>query len=113
MQVIARSPVVVAGPSTARMLSHLAVATVTPMALKDLVTLPFRVGVAATQVTLALGQLVARGDTLERIAPRLAEPGVVIPELHRSVDTLSEAIGPLSELAGRLPRTRRRAAAEA
>ncbi len=60
-----------------------------------------------------LDQLVALGATLEAIAPKLAELGVVIPELHASVNTLSDAVGPLSELAGRLPRARRRAALEA
>lgn len=60
-----------------------------------------------------LDQLVALGDTLESIAPKLAELGVVIPDLHRSVDTLSEAVGPLSDLANRLPRAKRRPAAKA
>ena len=60
-----------------------------------------------------LDQLVALGATLEAIAPKLAELGVVIPELHASVNTLSDAVGPLSELAGRLPRARRRTALEA
>jgi len=56
-----------------------------------------------------LDQLVVLGRTLEAIAPRLAELGAVIPSLHESVDTLSEAVGPLGDLAGRLPRGRRRA----
>ncbi len=111
------------------------------MALMDLVTLPLRLGVAATQVTLALGelvapegpvrreggladqlervvgeggtldQLVALGETLEAIAPRLAELGVVVPDLHASVTTLHETVGPLSDLAGRLPGSRRKALA--
>jgi hypothetical protein len=53
------------------------------------------------------------GRTLEAIAPRLEELGLVIPELHGSVNTLSDAVGPLSDLAGRLPRGRRRTAIEA
>ena len=111
------------------------------MALMDLVTLPLRLGVAATQVTLALGelvapegpvrrdggladqlervvgeggtldQLVALGETLESIAPRLAELGVVIPELHASVATLHATVDPLSDLASRLPGARRKALA--
>lgn len=60
-----------------------------------------------------LDQLVALGATLEEILPRLAELSVVVPELHESVDTLSDAVGPLGELAGRLPRARRRPAVDA
>jgi hypothetical protein len=60
-----------------------------------------------------LDQLVALGDTLEDILPRLAELSELIPELHGSVTTLSAAVGPLGELAGRLPRPRRRPVVEA
>lgn len=56
-----------------------------------------------------LDQLVALGGTLEDIQPRLAELSAVIPQLHASVDTLSRAVEPLGDLAGRLPRSRRRA----
>lgn len=58
-----------------------------------------------------LDQLVALGETLEAIAPRLAELGVVIPELRVSVTTLHETVGPLSDLAGRLPGGKRKALA--
>jgi hypothetical protein len=59
-----------------------------------------------------LDQLVALGGTLEHIQPRIAELIALIPELHRSVDTLSESVGPLSDLANRIPGGRRRTAAE-
>lgn len=57
-----------------------------------------------------LDQLLELGDTLEAIRPRIAELSEVIPELHASVDTLSRAVEPLGELAGRLPRLRRSSA---
>ena len=60
-----------------------------------------------------LDQLVALGATLERIQPRLAELIVLIPELHESVNTLNTSVGPLGELANRLPGGRRRNALEA
>jgi hypothetical protein len=50
-----------------------------------------------------LDQLVALGETLERMQPRIAELLALIPELHESVDTLNRAVGPLSELANRIP----------
>ena len=59
-----------------------------------------------------LDQLVALGGTLEHIQPRIAELIALIPELHRSVDTLSESVGPLSDLANRIPGGRRRTPAE-
>ncbi|HEU4513784.1 MAG TPA: hypothetical protein VFR87_11825 [Nocardioidaceae bacterium] len=59
------------------------------MALIDLVTRPLRVGVAATQVPLALDELVAAEGPVRREG------------------------GPLPDLAGRLPRARRRAALQA
>lgn len=59
-----------------------------------------------------LDQLVDLGVTLERIQPRLGDLAQLVPELHASVDALNGAVGPLSELANRLP-GRRRAAVEA
>ncbi|MGZ4428316.1 MAG: hypothetical protein ACXVEV_09745 [Nocardioidaceae bacterium] len=60
-----------------------------------------------------LDQLVALGDTLERIQPRLAELAGLVPELHASVDALNRAVGPLSDVANRLPLGRRRTPADA
>jgi hypothetical protein len=54
-----------------------------------------------------LDQLIALGTTLERIQPRLAELIALIPELHGSVDTLNRSVGPLGDLANRLPGRRR------
>jgi hypothetical protein len=122
------------------------------MALLDLVTLPARLTVAGVQTTLALGQLVAPGgtldrilardglldrlltddgfveklvaeggtldqlvalgQTLERIQPRLGELAELVPELHASVDALNDAVGPLSQLATRIPGGRRRVPVE-
>jgi hypothetical protein len=92
------------------------------MAPLDLVALPVRLTVAAVDTTLALGEqvaedgtldrLVALGRTLEHIQPRIAELIALISELHRSVDTLSESVGPLSDLANRIPGGRRRTALE-
>jgi hypothetical protein len=59
-----------------------------------------------------LDQLVELGRTLERIRPRIAELLEVIPELHDSVDTLNRSVGPLGELANRLPGGRKRQALE-
>jgi hypothetical protein len=59
-----------------------------------------------------LEQLVALGATLERIHPRLDELLALIPELHESVTTLNSSVGPLGDLANRLPGGRRRAAIE-
>jgi hypothetical protein len=58
-----------------------------------------------------LDQLIDLGATLERISPRLAELSAVIPQLQQSVTTLNHAVGPLGELANRLPRGLRRPAA--
>lgn len=60
-----------------------------------------------------LDQLVALGTTLERIQPRVTELIALIPELHDSVDTLNRAVGPLSDLANRIPGGKRRTALEA
>ncbi len=55
-----------------------------------------------------LDQLVGLGETIERIQPRIAELLTLIPDLHRSVDTLNRSVGPLGDLANRLPGGRRR-----
>jgi hypothetical protein len=94
------------------------------MALLDLVSLPVRLTVAPAHTTLALGrlvapegpvrrpdQLVALGQTLERMQPRLTE--ALVPALHESVDALNRAVEPLSDLAIRIPGGRRRSALEA
>ena len=60
-----------------------------------------------------LDQLIALGDTLEGIQPGLAQLADLVPELHASVEALNRAVGPLSELANRLPLGRRRSAIEA
>lgn len=57
-----------------------------------------------------LDQLVALGTTLERIQPRIDELLALIPQLHGSVDTLSRSVGPLGDLANRIPGGRRRPA---
>ncbi|MEP7090843.1 MAG: hypothetical protein ABI776_12135 [Nocardioidaceae bacterium] len=59
-----------------------------------------------------LDQLIALGETLERIQPRLADLIALIPELQQSVTTLNRAVGPLGDLANRLPGGRRRSAFE-
>jgi len=60
-----------------------------------------------------LDQLVELGRTLERLHPRIAELLEIIPELHQSVDTLNRSVGPLGDLANRLPGgSRRRPALE-
>jgi hypothetical protein len=56
-----------------------------------------------------LDQLVALGETLERIQPRLDALARLVPELHASVTALNEVVGPLSQLAGRIPGARRKA----
>ncbi|MEO6266429.1 MAG: hypothetical protein ABIO66_07480 [Nocardioidaceae bacterium] len=91
------------------------------MALLDLVALPVELAVAATSTTLALGTLVAPDGPVrcpERYADRLIQPRIaeliaLIPDLHDSVDTLNRAVGPLSDLANRIPGGRRRPALEA
>ena len=55
-----------------------------------------------------LDQLVALGETLEAIQPRLAELAQVVPTLSSSADALHRAVGPIGDLAGRLPLNRRR-----
>lgn len=55
-----------------------------------------------------LDQLVALGDTLETIQPQLDAIAVLIPELSDAADGLNRAVGPLSDLVGRLPGARRR-----
>ncbi|WP_148614747.1 ABC transporter [Nocardioides rubriscoriae] len=58
-----------------------------------------------------LDQLVALGETLQHIKPRLEAIGELIPELSAAADGLNRAVGPLSDLVGRLPGGRRRTAA--
>jgi hypothetical protein len=60
-----------------------------------------------------LDQLVALGATLERMQPRIAELLALIPDLHESVDALNRAVGPLSDLANRIPGGRRKPVLEA
>ena len=55
-----------------------------------------------------LDQLVALGETLEAIQPRLAELTQIVPTLSSSADALHKAVGPIGDLAGRLPLNRRR-----
>lgn len=59
-----------------------------------------------------LDQLVQLGGTLEAIGPRLSELAEIIPSLASSADALSRAVGPLGELAGRLPLSRRKGVAQ-
>lgn len=82
------------------------------MALTDYVTLPLRVGVAATQVSLALGELVAPEGPLERL---LAVDGALdrITKERCVLDRMLSGSGPLDKLAGRLPKCRRRSSVEA
>ena len=61
------------------------------MALLDLVTLPVRLTVAATNAALL----------------------AIVPARHESVDTLNRAVEPLSDLANRIPGGRRRPTVEA
>jgi hypothetical protein len=56
-----------------------------------------------------LDQLVALGPILEQVQPRLLELVEVLPDLHRSVDGLGAAVGPLSDLANRIPGRKRAA----
>ncbi|MBM7510142.1 hypothetical protein JOE61_003956 [Nocardioides salarius] len=56
----------------------------------------------------ALDQLVQLGATLEAIQPRLAELAAVVPTLSSSADALGRAVGPLGDLAGRFPMSRRK-----
>ncbi|GAB3660635.1 hypothetical protein GCM10027596_19650 [Nocardioides korecus] len=54
-----------------------------------------------------LDQLVALGPILEEVHPRLLDLVGVIPELRASIETLGESVGPLGDLANRLPGRRR------
>ncbi|KQQ41494.1 MULTISPECIES: hypothetical protein [unclassified Nocardioides] len=54
-----------------------------------------------------LDQLVALGATLEGIQPRLVELARIVPALAESADALGRAVGPLGDLAGRLPGRRK------
>lgn len=56
-----------------------------------------------------LDQLVALGPILEKVHPRLLELVEVLPQLHDSVNTLSGTVGPLGDLANRIPGGRRKA----
>ena len=58
-----------------------------------------------------LDQLVALGEKIESIQPQLDSIAELIPDLHHSVDVLSRSVGPLGDLANRLPGSRRRPAA--
>ena len=55
-----------------------------------------------------LDQLVALGTTLESLQPRLGDLAALVPDLSRSAEALGRAVGPLGELAGRIPLNRRR-----
>lgn len=55
-----------------------------------------------------LDQLVSLGETLEHIKPQLDALTGLIPELSDAADGLNKAVGPLSDLVGRLPGSRRR-----
>src|SRR5512145_768208 len=85
--------------STPRCCHRAAVDKVTAMALIQLVTLPLRVGVAATQVTLALGELVApdgpvrrEGGYAERLMAVIGEGGHV----ERLARTITDPSGPMT-----------------
>ncbi len=54
-----------------------------------------------------LDQLVALGPILEEVHPRLIDLVGVIPELRASIETLGESVGPLGDLANRIPGRRR------
>ena len=60
-----------------------------------------------------LDQLVALGVTLEGIQPRLNELSMMIPVLHEAVEALEQAVGPLGEVAARLPINRRKTSTRA
>jgi hypothetical protein len=55
-----------------------------------------------------LEQLVGLGATLEAIRPQLTELAALIPTLADSADALGRTVGPLGELAGRIPLSRRK-----
>lgn len=50
-----------------------------------------------------LEQLIALGTTVEEIQPRLLELTGLIPSLETTAPELHRAVGPLGELAARLP----------
>lgn len=55
-----------------------------------------------------LDQLVSLGETLENIKPQLDALTTLVPELSDAASALHKAVGPLGDLAGRLPGGRRR-----
>lgn len=55
-----------------------------------------------------LDQLVSLGATLEDIKPRLTELAALVPALSEAAETLHRSVGPLGDLAGRIPLARRR-----
>ncbi|WP_299055694.1 hypothetical protein [uncultured Nocardioides sp.] len=57
-----------------------------------------------------LDRLVALGPALEAVEPRLRELAAVIPSLAATADSLQHAVGPLGDLANRLPGGPRRRA---
>lgn len=57
-----------------------------------------------------LDQLVALGPILEEVHPRLLELVGTLPELRASIEVLGESVGPLGDLANRIPGRRRTAA---
>ncbi|HZJ06418.1 MAG TPA: hypothetical protein VFD59_13225 [Nocardioidaceae bacterium] len=60
-----------------------------------------------------LDQLVALGASLEAVHPRLSELARLIPDLHDAVETLSQVVEPLGDLANRIPGSRRRPSIQA
>jgi hypothetical protein len=54
-----------------------------------------------------LDQLVALGPILEQVQPRLLELVGTLPELRASIEVLGESVGPLADLANRIPGRRR------
>ena len=56
-----------------------------------------------------LDQLVALGPILEQVHPRLLDLVGTLPELRASIEVLAETVGPLGDLANRIPGRRRTA----
>ncbi|MCW2848176.1 MAG: hypothetical protein JWR90_2150 [Marmoricola sp.] len=54
-----------------------------------------------------LDQLVALGPILEQVHPRLLELVGTLPELRASIEVLGESVGPLADLANRIPGRRK------
>lgn len=54
-----------------------------------------------------LDQLVALGPILEQVHPRLLDLVSTLPELRASIEVLGESVGPLGDLANRIPGRRR------